>query len=111
MEHRMPEVSSNEIATMHAANMSRATQQDERMLRIEQTQDKQSETLSAMREVLGRIDERTKRFDDQDSTIEALSEKVDDHDRDINKAKGMSIAGNVLIGLAELAHMVFGGKH
>jgi DNA repair exonuclease SbcCD ATPase subunit len=104
---RMPELSASDIAKMHADNASRATLQDERMQRIEGKQDRQADLLANIREMLARIDERTKKFEDIEGVVEKLDGRVCEVEESTNKAKGMGLLGSLVLGGGELGHIIW----
>jgi uncharacterized coiled-coil protein SlyX len=104
---RMPELSAAEIARMHADNAARATLQDERMQRIEGKQDTQADTLSEIRTMLARIDERTRKFDVIEGDVKDLGQRVGDCEESVNKAKGMGLLGSLVLGGGELGHILW----
>lgn len=96
----LPDITAAEVLRMHRENR-------ERMDRLEREQKDQGETLTAMRETLARIDERTKKYEEGQRDIK-------DIEADLNKAKGamrtMRVGGG-FIGFGEFAHILWGFFH
>jgi uncharacterized coiled-coil protein SlyX len=98
----------SELAAVHA--LASANLAAERLRRVESKQDEQADTLSEMRTMLARIDERTKRFDTIEGEMKALNERVDSCEESINKAKGVGLVGSLLLGCGEILNHFLKGR-
>lgn len=95
-----------DVNQMHRENTRRMDKQDDDIKRIADKQDEHAGSLSEIKTILARIDERTKRYDDHGTDIENLNTRVSDVEGEVNKAKGMGLAGTIAVGALEGIHML-----
>lgn len=100
----MPDISTAEVARMHADNSARMNSFDEK---LEKSRDKLEEVL----QIVGRIDERTKKYEgqieDQAKRIEKHQKDIEDLSKSVNKGKGIGSAVAGFLGLLETIHWIF----
>lgn len=95
--NRMPEISADTVRQMDEANRRDIGE-------LKQGQEKINDTLLTLHGTLARIDERLK--DQKD-----IEERVDEHERDLNQAKGVGKVAMWALGLSDVGHWLFSLIH